>query len=89
LVTPLPRAAYRKVRIPLLSAAAWDGVFWTCAKRTTLREVGDVTVVLSKRRRHDRPKQTKVLVTNLPQATAHGTVAIYLRRWPVELFFKD
>jgi hypothetical protein len=39
--------------------------------------VGDVTVVLSKRRRNDSPKQTKVLVTNLPQATAHGTVAIY------------
>jgi hypothetical protein len=30
-----------------------------------------------------------VLVTNLPQATAHGTVAMYLRRWPVELFFKE
>ena len=64
-------------------------VFWTFAKRTALREVGDVTVVLSKRRRNDGPKNTKVLVTNLPQATAHGTVAIYLRRWPVELFFKE
>ena len=30
-----------------------------------------------------------MLVTNLPQATAHGTVACYLRRWPVELFFKE
>src|SRR5262249_61893669 len=36
-----------------------------------------------KRRRNDSPKHTKVLVTNLPQATAHGTVARYLRRWPV------
>ena len=61
----------------------------TFAKPTTLREVGDVTVVLSKRRRNDGPKNTKVLVTNLPQATAHRTAAIYLRRWPVELFFKD
>ena len=51
--------------------------------------MGDVTVVLSKRRRNDSPKNTKVLVTNLPQATAHGTVAVYLRRWPVELFFKE
>jgi hypothetical protein len=88
-VTHLPRAAYRKVRIPLLTAAARKRVFWTCAKPTTMREVADVTVVLSKRRRHDRPKQTKVLVTNLPQATAHGTVALCLRRWPVELFFKE
>jgi hypothetical protein len=89
LVTHLPRAAYRKVRIAPLSAAARDRVFWTFAKPTMLREVGDVTVVLSKRRRNDSPKQTKVLVTNLPQATAHGTVAGYLRRWPVELFFKE
>ena len=64
-------------------------VFWTFAKPTTLRAVGDVTVVLSKRRRNDGPKHTKVLVTNLPQATAHRTAAVYLRRWPVELFFKE
>jgi hypothetical protein len=30
-----------------------------------------------------------VLVSNLSQATAHRTVAIYLRRWPVELFFRE
>jgi hypothetical protein len=35
-----------------------------------------------------QPQQTKVLVTKLPQATAHGTVARYLRCWPVELFCK-
>jgi hypothetical protein len=28
-------------------------------------------------------------VTNLPQATAHLTVALYLRRWPVELCIKE
>jgi Transposase DDE domain len=89
LVRHLPRAAYRTVRIPWLSASARQRVFGTFAKRTALREVGDVTVVLSKRRRHDGPKHTKVLVTKLPQATAHQTVAIYLRRWPVELFFKE
>jgi Transposase DDE domain len=88
LVRHLPRAAYRQVRVPALSAAR-NRVFWTCAKPTTLRQVGDVTIVLSKRRRHDSPQQAKVLVTNLPQATAHGTVARYLRRWPVELFFKE
>jgi hypothetical protein len=89
LVAHLPRAYYRKVRLPLIGSRAHYRVFWTCAKPTTLREVGDVTVVLSKRRRHDGPKHTKVLVTNLPQATAHRTVACYLRRWPVELLFKE
>jgi Transposase DDE domain len=89
LVAHLPRAHYRKVRLPLVGSRARYRVFWTFAKPTALREVGDVTVVLSKRRRNDGPKQTKVLVTNLPQATAHGTAAVYLRRWPVELFFKE
>jgi hypothetical protein len=89
LVAHLPHVYYRKVRLPLIGSRARYRVFWTFAKPTTLRAVGDVTVVLSKRRRNHGPKQTKVLVTNLPQATAHRTVAVYLRRWPVELFFKE
>jgi DDE family transposase len=89
LAAHLPHVYYRKVRLPLVGSRARYRVFWTFAKPTTLRQVGDVTVVLSKRRRNDGPKQTKVLVTNLPQATAHRTAAIYLRRWPVELFFKE
>jgi hypothetical protein len=36
-------------------------------------------VILSRRRRNDSPKQTKLLVTNLPMATARLVVAIYLR----------
>jgi hypothetical protein len=89
LAAHLPHVYYRKVRLPLVGSRARYRVFWTFAKPTTLRQVGDVTVVLSKRRRNDGPKQTKVLVTKLPQATAHRTAAIYLRRWPVELFFKE
>jgi Transposase DDE domain len=89
LVAHLPHVYYRKVRLPLIGSRARYRVFWTLAKRTALREVGDVTVVLSRRRRNHSPKNTKVLVTNLPQATAHQTAAIYLRRWPVELFFKE
>jgi hypothetical protein len=54
-----------------------------------LRQGGAVTVVLSRRRRNDSPKHTKLPVTNLPQATAHTTVAGYLRRWPVELCIKE
>jgi len=52
--------------------------------------VGEVTVVVSRRRRNDSPKHTKRLVTNLPQATTtHLTVARYLRRGPVELCIKE
>jgi hypothetical protein len=89
LVTHLPRHHYRQVRVPLVVPRARRRVFWTFAKRAQLRQVGDVTVVLSRRRRNDSPKHTKLLVTNLPQATAHVTVALYLRRWPVELCIKE
>jgi Transposase DDE domain len=88
-VTHLPIHHYRKVCLPLLVPSARRRVFWTFAKRAQLRQVGDVTVVLSRRRRNDSPKQTKLLVTTLPQATAHTTVACYLRRWPVELCIKE
>ena len=88
-VTHLPLHHYRKVCLPLLVSSPRRRVFWTFAKRAQLRQVGDVTVVLSRRRRNDSPKQTKLLVTNLPQATAHTTVAVYLRRWPVELCIKE
>jgi Transposase DDE domain len=89
LVTHLPVHYYRQVRVPLVVPSARRRVFWTFAKRAELRQVGDVTVVLSRRRRNESPKHTKLLVTNLPQATAHLTVALYLRRWPVELGIKE
>jgi hypothetical protein len=80
---------YRSVRVPLVAPSARRRGFWTFAKRAELRQVGDVAVVLSRRRHHDSPRHTKLLVTNLPQATAHLTVALYLRRWPVELCIKE
>jgi hypothetical protein len=64
-------------------------VFWTFAKQAQLTHGGEVTVVVSRRRRNDSPQHTKLLVTTLPQATAHLTVALYLRRWPVELCIKE
>jgi hypothetical protein len=51
---------------------------WTFVKQAHLRHIGDVTVLFSRRRRNDSPKQTKLLVTNLPTATARMVVAIYL-----------
>jgi hypothetical protein len=89
LVTHLPIHHYRQVRVPLVVPTAHRRVFWTFAKSAQLAHVGDVTVVLSRRRRNDSPKHTKLLVTNLPQATAHLAVALYLRRWPVELCIKE
>jgi hypothetical protein len=89
IVTHLPLHYYRHARVPPLIPQARGRVFWTFAKRAQLCHVGDVTVILSRRRRNHSPKQTKLLVTNLPLATARMIVAIYLRRWPVELCFKE
>jgi hypothetical protein len=75
-VTHLPIHHYRKVCLPLLVPSARRRVFWTLAQRAQWRQVGDGTVVLSRRRRNDSPKHTKLRVTNLPQATAHTTLAV-------------
>jgi ribosomal protein L37E len=55
--------------------------FWAYAKRARLRHLGDVTFVLSKCRLNDGPKQTTILMTNLPEAvTAREIVGVYLHR---------
>lgn len=88
-VTHLPRWQYTQMRIPTVNTQH-RRTFWVYAKRARLRHLGDVTVVRSKRRRHDGPKQTKILVTNLPEVvSAREIVGVYLRRWWVELLFKE
>ncbi len=89
IVTHLPRHHYRQIRIPLVVPSACRRVFWTIAKPAQLAPVGEVTVVASRRGRNASPKHTKLLGTNLPPATASLTVALYLRRWPVELCLKE
>jgi hypothetical protein len=54
-----------------------------------LRHIGDVTIILSKKRRHDGPNATKILVTNLPDVRARRIVDMYRRRWSVELLMKE
>ena len=46
-------------------------------------------MILSKQRRNHGPKQTKILVTNLPEVSARQVVDVYRRRWSVELLFKE
>ena len=50
-----------------------------------LRQVGDVTLVLSKKGRNVGPHNTKLLVTNLAELTPSQVVRIYQKRWAVEL----
>jgi hypothetical protein len=45
--------------------------------------VGDVTLVLSKKGRNLRPKQTKILVTNLAELTPSQVVCTDQKRWAI------
>jgi hypothetical protein len=89
LVTHLPRWKYTQIRIPTVNTQR-RRTFWVYAKRARLRHLGAVPVVLSKCRRNDGPKQTNILVTNLPETvTAREIVGVYLRRWWIELLVKE
>ena len=85
LVTHVPQTYYQRTRVPKESAGRSRRTFWTYHTGLSLRHVGDVTVVLSKRGRNLGPKQTKILVTNLAELTPSQVVCIYQKRWAVEL----
>lgn len=84
LVNHLPPRHYKRTWVPTINGKH-RATYWTFAKRTRLRHIGDVTMVLSKKRRNLGPKATKILVTNLPNVTSRDVVQIYQRRWNVEL----
>jgi hypothetical protein len=88
LVTHLPKKFYHRCWVPL-DEPGRRRTYWTYTKRACLRHVGDVTIILSKKRHNDGPKQTKILVTNLPDARSRQVVDVYRRRWSVELLFKE
>ncbi len=89
LVTHLPRWWYTQIRIPTVNGQR-RRTLWVYAKQARRRQLGDVRVVLSKGRRNDGPKQTKILVTNLPETvSAREIVGVYLRRWWIERLGKE
>jgi hypothetical protein len=55
----------------------------TCRRRDLLHlyqtglPIEDVTIILSKQQRHSGPKQTKILLANLPEVTVHHVVDVY------------
>jgi hypothetical protein len=56
---------------------------WVFRRRATLNRLGDVTIVRSKKRRNDGPKQVKLFVTNLTEARAGAILSEYAWRWAV------
>jgi Transposase DDE domain len=85
LVPHVPQTYYQRIRVPREVGGKGRRTFWTYHTRLSLRDVGDVTVVLSTRGRNMSPKQTKILVTNLAMLTPSQVVCVYQKRWAVEL----
>lgn len=88
LATYLPKNKYKKTWL-LSSYSKKRKIFWLYSKKICLRHVGDVTIVLSKKRRNSGPKKIKLIVTNLPSVTPRQVIYIYQRRWDIEIIFKD
>ncbi len=87
LVQHLPKSQYRRVKTVKPDGRRRD--YWIYHCRRSLKDIGDVTILLSKQRRNDGPKRAKIIVTNLGAATAGQVLSYYARRWGVEVTIKE
>jgi Transposase DDE domain len=83
LVTHVPKYHDRRCWVPL-DEPGRRRTYWTSTKWARLRHIGEVTIVVSKPRRNDGPKQPKLLVTHRPDTRARQVVDVSRRRWSVE-----
>lgn len=83
----LPKSLYQRMASYLPDQRRKD--YWVFVRRGKLKVIGDVTILLSKRRRNDGPTKIKLIVTNLEEATASQILSVYARRWQVEVMFKE
>jgi Transposase DDE domain len=83
----LPKARYHRVASSTPDQRRRD--YWVFVRRAELKLLGDVTVLLSKKRRNSGPQQAKLIVTNLDQVSATTMLSAYARRWGVELTFRE
>lgn len=87
LVQHLPRSQYRRVKSVKPDGRRRD--YWIYECRRELHGLGEVTIVLSKKRRNSGPKKTKIIVTNLVGVGAGDILSHYARRWGIEVTFKE
>ena len=87
LVQHLPKSCYYRRASHKPDGRRRD--YWVFLRRATLHNLGDVTIVLSKKRRNDGPKGVKIIVTNLAEASAGAILSIYAWRWGVEVTIKE
>ena len=83
-----PHRYYQRVKFSSITESRTKS-YWMFTKQIKLRHIGDVTVVLSKKRRNAGPRNVKVIVTNLSNLTARQVAGIYQRRFMIEVLFKE
>src|SRR3954454_23776856 len=83
----LPKGRYHRVASVTPDRRRRD--YWVYLRRAELHLLGNVTVLLSKKRRNQGPQQVKLIVTNLDGASATTMLSAYARRWGVEVAFKE
>lgn len=83
----LPKHVYHRVASSKPDGRRKD--YWVFRRRSALNILGDVTIVLSKKRRNEGPKGVKIIVTNLVGASAAEILSSYARRWGIELTIKE
>lgn len=84
----LPHSNYRRNSIQGLTGKRQKS-YWVYSKKVSLRHVGEVTILLSKKRRNAGPKNVKVIVTNLPHLSAKETLIGYQQRFLIEVLFRE
>jgi hypothetical protein len=83
----LPKSRYHRVASHTPDRCRRD--YWVFVRRAELRLLGDVTLLLSKKRRNSGPQQVKLIVTNLDNASATTMLSAYARRWGMEVTFRE
>jgi Transposase DDE domain len=83
----LPKGRYHRVASYTPDRRRQD--YWAFLRPARLTLLGDVTVLLSKKRRNQGPQQVKLIVTHLDGANAPTMLSVYARRWGVEVTFKE
>ncbi len=85
----LDQKGYRRTWISSLYNPKKRKTYWLQGKKLSLRHLGEVTVIFSKKRRNMGLKNTRLFVTNLPDVTPRQVISIYQKRWAIEIIFKE
>jgi hypothetical protein len=79
-----PKSCYRRVASYNPDRRRQD--YWVFRRSASVRHLGDVTILLSKRRRNDGPKPIKRIVTNLKETKTGDLLSYQARRWGLETY---